>query len=385
MSTLECEVNQSLDFSSLKNCHEELYQKVSDIIIKQEISETQKEKNDCSKEMQEVSDSVKNLLKNLAEFAPQVTSIDESNWVREASYEWGAVGDCLDLNLSLLDTTEKHTKVGNIGQKILSLLPNEIPEFSLTPKISKKYLEKEAYCLGQARKERLLKKLLGEYRHLIHNLIPSDLENMKMDWCSACTYFSSKILEGKLDFSSQIESDLYHYLEEVWLEDVKHLRAYEIWWKKGHNRIYEESTTVNYYFQACQQIMASLVDPYIKAPFSRFEELKNYLKNCYLTEEGKLDKDKSNTLIEIKAHRIWETTNNSNSSENWSSAQQYVEDFYENIIPAVVDGDLESITKVKNAIQAINDPTHYHIINCFEVALVIYFLPSDVLEDVEKL
>lgn len=381
MNTVQYKAEQKDDFLSIKSTHKPLYDQVFKIVIEKEMAKTSDQKKEWSDKIHELSDQINDLLQSLINFASQVTSINDYNWIREACYKWGVLGDYIDLKLPLFDTVEAGEKSKKLGEKILSLLPEELPEISSTTKISKEYLEKEAYRLGEFRKERLI----IENRSQIHQLIPSSLDEIKLDYYNACTYFSSKILEGKLDPTYQVPPELYECLEEVWLEEVKHLKAYENWQKEGANRIYEESTTVNYYFQACQQITASLVAPYIKAPLSRFKEAKKYLKDNYLTEEGKLDEDKSNKLIEIKSYRIWETTKNWNHSENWLSAQQYVEDFYENIIPAVVDSNPESITKVKNAIQAIKDPAHYHIINCFEVALVIYFLPSEVLQDVEKL
>ncbi|MDJ0650568.1 MAG: hypothetical protein QNJ60_17890 [Xenococcaceae cyanobacterium MO_188.B19] len=381
MNKVQCEAKKKPDFSSLKDDHEKLYEQVSEIVLHKEISGTKEEKDEWSKKIQAVSDQIVTLIKYIATFASQVTSIDEYNWVREAAYEWGAVEDCLELTSPLFYIKEVGKKSENIRQTILSLLPKELPEFSLMPKISKEDLQKEAYYLAGFRKERLI----IENPSRIHQLIPSSREEILADWYSACTYFSSKILEGKLDLPTLVKSELYDCLEKVWLEDVKQLKAYQIWRSIEDRWISENHIREDYYYQACNQIADSLVDPYIKAPPSRFEALQDYLKNHYLTDEGKLDENKSHNLIERKAYRIWKKTKNSNSWENWSSAKQYVEDLYGNIIPAVLKSDPKSITRVKNAIKASENPAYYNIINCFEMALVIYFLPSEVFQDVEEI
>ncbi len=398
MNKLQYETKEKPDFSSLKDRHEKLYEQVSDIIIQKEISGTPDKEDECYKEIHGVSDEIKNLIDNLAQFASQVTSIDEYNWVKEAAYEWGAVGDCLEGTLSLFETIETDRNCKNIGQIILSLLPKSLPEFSFTSKISKEYLERTAYNLSGARKLRLIEELrdrldqlslsnLEEFLHyLLQRLSFSNVaKEMNEDWYSACTYFSSKILEGKLDLACQVTSELYDYLEEVWLEDVKRLKAYRVWWDNGGGWISEESIRVNYYLQACQQIADSLFDPYIKAPLIQFEDIKDYLKAHYLTDAGKLDRGKSHNLIKKKAHRLWEKNGGSDEWENWLCAEQYVENFYGNIMSAIIDDDLESLDKVKKAIQSSINSDHKYIINCFEVALVIYFLREEMLQDVKEI
>ncbi|MDJ0677694.1 MAG: hypothetical protein QNJ36_20305 [Calothrix sp. MO_167.B42] len=398
MNKVQYEAKEKFDFSSLQACHKQLYEQVSDIIIQEEISRTPDKEDDWSKKIQEVSDDIKNLIDNLAQFASQVTSIDEYNWVKEAAYEWGAVGDCLEVTLPLSDTIETDKNWKNSGQRILSSLPKSLPGFSFTSTISKEYIEKTAHDLSEARKLRLIGELrdrlgqvspsnLEEFLHyLLQSLSLSNLEKeMNEDWYSACTYFSSKIMEGKLDLACQVTSELYDCLEEVWLEDVKHLKAYQVWWDNGGGWISEESIRVNYYLQACQQIADSLFDPYIKAPLIQFGDIKDYLKTHYLTDTGKFDRGKSHNLIKRKAYRLWEKNASSNERENWSRAEQYVKNFYGNIMSAIIDGDLESLDKVKKAIQSSIDPDHKYIINCFEIALVIYFLKEEMLQDVKEI
>ena len=43
------------------------------------------------------------------------------------------------------------------------------------------------------------------------------------------TFFVSEVLEGSINFASNITSESYWRLEEVWLQQVKTLRAYLLW------------------------------------------------------------------------------------------------------------------------------------------------------------
>ena len=54
---------------------------------------------------------------------------------------------------------------------------------------------------------------------------------MNIDWRNATCYWISQILEGDLSLN-QIESNSYWRLEEIWLKEVKELRAYYIWEKR---------------------------------------------------------------------------------------------------------------------------------------------------------
>jgi hypothetical protein len=119
-----------------------------------------------------------------------------------------------------------------------------------------------------------------------------------------------------------------------------------------------------------------LVHPGIKAQPAEFTPVKTYLETFYL-RHGKIDplKKKTFEIIGTKAYRLHNTqTVQTNNEMNWLDAETYTKMFYENIIAAVIDDNRESARVVLKAMQSSWDVHTYHIINCFEVALITYLL-----------
>ncbi len=159
------------------------------------------------------------------------------------------------------------------------------------------------------------------------------------------------------------------------------LRAYRIWEKRKDKSNPEDAESD--YFQACDHIDGMLFNSHIKASRNDFKEVKKYIENRYLTG-GKTEYTKSNlvTLVRIKAHRIWEGTGETDEVNNWLLAEKYIKMFYENIIPAVMKKNCEEhILMVLKAFQFSKAHNCYHIINCFEKALAIYFLDQDIITE----
>lgn len=138
----------------------------------------------------------------------------------------------------------------------------------------------------------------------------------------------------------------------------------------------------------CEHLRNMLTEDGIKAIVPQeFEEAKSYLESRYLTN-GKFDQTKpeAKKLVERKAYRISERvrgmTGKTDDDKNWVDAEAYVEMFYENIIPAVIENNREKVLRVLKAFQFSKAPENrYHIINCFETALAIYFLNAETIKD----
>ncbi len=200
-----------------------------------------------------------------------------------------------------------------------------------------------------------------------------------VDWHNAELLFACQVLDGNINFAFQNSPQLYSLLEKIWLTEVKQFKAYFIWedrrndWKPGHD---EEN-----YYEACKQIRRMLVDkPTIKAHRKTFAEARAYLETRYLTD-GKIDKSKSDAsnMIRLKANRI---TGKADSEKNEQRAEAYAKMFYENIIPAVIEDNPENVLLALKAFQFSKAPENrFLIINCFEVALAIYFLKSEIILD----
>ena len=366
MNTVPCEVGQDIDFSSSQEECKRFYEKLKQTISQEDISVTLERQDEWLKSSIKDADS---LIRDIKQLALRVASEEEYNWIREVAYDWDDVWKFFEI-ASLKDESNKPRKV---RREILDSLSPKLLSSSSKREISKEYLLRDAYYLGEARKERLIL----ENRRRIHQLIPSNPEEVNADWYKACTYFCSKVLEGKIVFSSEVTSELYPCLEGVWLEDLKQLKAYDVWQENGDGWNSDESLMKSYYFKACKQLADSLSASYIRAPLCWFGDLEGYLKKNYLTDEKKLY-----DLTKRKFDRLGEKTGRSDSQGNWLSAERYVKDFYENIIPAVKINDSASISKVK---KVLADPDHYYMMNCFEAAIVIYFLKPEILQDIKEI
>ncbi len=226
---------------------------------------------------------------------------------------------------------------------------------------------------------------------------------MGLDWHRAQILLASDILDGFPNFAGRIASDSYCWLESIWLKEVKRLRAYFIWQRRGDgiNLDYEKID----YDNAVKHIRRMLVNeddkgnklnPGIKARTAEFGEAKTYLEDRYLTDgmivhEGNGKKNaNAKTLIDTKARRIQERRKKwepnyidgvKNDKINWSYAEIYVKMFYENIIPAVTQNDSEKVLTVLKAFQYSKAPENcWWVINCFETALAIYFLDPETIK-----
>ena len=223
--------------------------------------------------------------------------------------------------------------------------------------------------------------LEDKYKFL--GMIPSDPAEMISDWYNACTFIASMLLDGGLNLVDDIGPDLYWFLEEKWLDEVKQLNAYFRWTiraMKGE----QGSKEIDYYI-ACEQLQEKLIDTKIKASINDFQIIKNYLEDCYLTNGRVNDnKPKVNELVNRKAHRIWQFSTMIEKDEHWYRAKRYINIFYENIIPAVVERNQNNISKIIEALFLGSSENFYPIINSFEAALPILFFDNSISQSILK-
>ena len=211
---------------------------------------------------------------------------------------------------------------------------------------------------------------------------------MGMDWRNATCYWISQILDGEISLN-QIEANSYWRLEEIWLREIKEIKAYYNWERKWKEHGLGLWSSVNEqeknYLEACNQIRRMLIDPKIKSSLDNFASIEEYIKFKYLNKEDKIDENKNGmiNLINIKANRIRELNKDISIDNSKLSARDYVKLFYDNIIPASREKNLENILGVLKAFQYSKAPENrWIIINCFEVAVAIYFLDKDIIEKI---
>jgi hypothetical protein len=202
--------------------------------------------------------------------------------------------------------------------------------------------------------------------------------------------FVADVIEGHENFPSRIGKSSYRRLEEMWLKEIKQYMAYI------HTLLTWDDLAGSHpqrdrqdYEEICKHLRELLLTQ-TKGKKSEFEEPKSYIEERYLSG-GKLDLDKpeARKLVEKKAHRfsekILESGGTPDDFTNWIDAETYTKMFYENIIPAILETDPkkaeEKTLTVLRALQfSETTKNRYHVVNCFEVALAIYFLDAQIVK-----
>jgi hypothetical protein len=240
--------------------------------------------------------------------------------------------------------------------------------------------------LGRDRKVRAISEFVSYLRdnpHEVHKQIPSRRNaELLTDWSAAETYYASDILRGRIDMTRQSSPDCYVYLQWVWLDDAKRLRAYLNWAAAKQNS--REQADTCYYMMSCQELGDTFQDRLIKAKLIDYLPIAEYIADNLL-HNGKLapNKPAAHALIQKKAWCIWKCLGQPHDrhDQNWRDAEAYVRGFYENIGPAI---ETKDPTATKALLKAMTmggkEGYRYRIMDCFEAALLIYFLDPEAVE-----
>jgi hypothetical protein len=330
-------------------------------------------KGDERQRLETILEEADKLLADIENIAVNVTSLKEYAWLNNMVMNWQLLFASLNI--------PKDIKVLPIPKQLVTSSSDQTNQHIFDQ------LRHTAYSTSQIRK---LMKLKNDSRFL-DELLPSTKEDMDKDWYRAEIYLSSEILNGEKDFVYQMRPDCYHYLEEVWLKDLKKLNAYRAWERKWGTEYVRDPE--GDYYMICQKLLDQLFGEDIKASKALFEEVKDYIESRYLFE-GRVDQGKydAKKLIETKAYHIWKASSNKLSSRDcWLLSEAYVKNFYENIIPSVLNDDQENILKVMKAFRLneiaesyslVNNPQDHDLAaNCFEAAIIIYFLNPSKIKD----
>jgi hypothetical protein len=216
---------------------------------------------------------------------------------------------------------------------------------------------------------------LRDHPEKVHSSVWSSVDEEIADWCAAEHFFASDVLRGTVNMARQFSIKSYRYLEQVWLDDVKRLRAY-MNWKKQEGE--DKGDPSERYMIACRELNEMVFNPHIKAGIADFLPIAEYIGDSLL-RNGVLDPHKpaADALIRKKARCIWRCTGKADTrpERNWQAARSFVADYYENIVPAVEEQSASHIVAVMDALSAGKDEGYrFHIVNCFEASLLIFFL-----------
>jgi hypothetical protein len=310
-------------------------------------------------------------LDELTQLSGEVGSVEDFDWISDAALKW-------QLTLSTVLNVPH-------GPVIVSA-----PPILKSPKTPKFYTDQDLqkWFEGTAREQYLVR-----WRNLVlradsdlGNLLRSTPEERAQDWHDTEILFASKVLEGGFHLTRQLSPDSYHRLESQWFDEVKRAKAYFIW-ENRQDKLVPPSRHAQDYLEAGRQLRSQLGREDLKASGVELVEVQEYLTHRYLTSGGTLDLEKpgATELVGRKAHQLWQTTREPDSTKNWTNASTYCRMFYENILPAVLAEDPESkrghTLLALRAFQLSEAPVDRHqIINCFEVALAVYFLDAGIVK-----
>jgi hypothetical protein len=345
-----------ISIADLKKTHEGLYEKA----LRNRVTLV----NDPS-ELDAFVRSIDAFLGDVVRLASQVTLLDDYNWLSDVVLKWHVM----------------FSSVLNIQKEMPSLsVPQRLESAAAMTFYSEKELDNLfstlAFQQSMSRRTNVLLQRVG----LAQMLLSTD-EERNQDWRDASIIFAAQVLEGSLHFTRQMGPESYWRLESVWLTDVKKAKAFFIW-ERRENRPESGFDKADYY-AACEEIRQMLVNRGIKGTLEEFEDVKGYLEEKYLDDQGRFDprKKEAHALLSTKARKVWEGGGDSDRDANWRIAETYCKMFYENIVSAVVAGDPECILAVLKAFQYSKAPENrYLIINCLEVAMAIYFLDSEIIQ-----
>ncbi len=311
--------------------------------------------------LEELCSQIEQLLQEIAEFARNTDSFEEYRWAEGTMAAWQSV----------YSTALNRPMRARMPEPVNPLVPRLAP----IPDTGTAFTN-------------------AEFRHLIETIATtiastrvsmtgrlSDPAQMEWDWRQAETFLVGNILDGKVNFAKRIGEELYETLERAWIKHVKCLWAYFNWVNRG--RTCDGAGMLDDYMRACGHLQTLMINPRMKATLEEFAPVRAYIERRYLSSDGTIDRAKPGLLelIVRKADRIYGTTGDTNAVRNWLNAEAYVEMYYENIIPAVLSRDRERVLTVLKAFQFSKAPENgYRVINCFEVAIVIYFLDPVTIE-----
>ena len=303
---------------------------------------------------------VNELLANLTNLSSRVSSFEDYRWLSHTAVKWQNVFAFLDVPTFVkLDPPTDHLLPP------AGAAPPATPDAALTGQELDHWIKTHAELFAYTR--------IAKLRRFS---TPDEIDH---DRHLAFVYLASDILDGKISLVRRIAPRSYWHLERVWMEDLKHLRAYLLWLERGGG--FGLSQMERNYLDVCDHLRWMLTNPEIKASKAEFEPVRRHLVDDYLSL-GKIDPDRSEQarwLIGDKAYRIYIKTGRAHTDENWFDSETYVKLFYENIIPAALDHDYESTLAVLRAFQCHRSDRRspYLIINAFEASLATYFLSPE--------
>ncbi len=324
---------------------------------------------------------VDEFLRQLQCYATKARTTTAANAVRQIASEW-----------QMIFTSDLRIPKNILGDFHLAFVPDiceptlsESGSLPLRREAITERIRERAYLISKDWKVSWLRRLFfafHAYPEQIHQSAVTLPSRTPMDdWHEACTCFACDVLDARIDLALQVSVDGFVFLESVWLEDVKRLRAFLHWEATNPDATMDDPNT--HYEIACREIHERALDSTVKGGAESFLPIADWIRDLVL-DDGQINtttRPQSHSLVERKARRLWERTRCADACVNWSLAKRYVRDFYENFIAAVVDEDTAAVNTVLTAVSVAQGAQgSCEIVNALEAALITYFFKRESIE-----
>lgn len=310
---------------------------------------------------------VESLLEHVTELrgSKQAVAEADSIWLGDIYGKWRA------LYFSLAgESFQPKSKLSALGTSEAGLRRPRVSK----PGDLQRWLEQTSFDLAVSRARRMVERWSDE--QFVRSVLPWD--ESAVDWRQAQVCLANELLDGHITFDLLNTVGKYEMLEgEHWLDDLKQLKAYFVWLRRGGGWTPGQSEA--HYAEADNLVRIRLTADQPPS-MVEFKDVKAYIESTYLEVDGTVRTTapgKAQGLTETKARRL-QSLGNGDNLANWLRAESYVKKFYGNIIRAAVDGDRDAITAVLEAVSSKD--LDGRIVNCFEITVAARFLSSETVQ-----
>jgi hypothetical protein len=322
------------------------------------------------------------LLKDIIDLSKNVKNVREYMWLHDALDQWRAAGPALGIPVEqVLSPPDQLSEEPSVSEHVWS-------EENL-----RKWIENKGhdFRVNRAVTWYFSSPVPDIVRLFEHGLSPDQAKRYATeDWLQAELYFVAEVIDGSFHLVNDITPESYWRLEGTnggrWLSEVKKLKAYFRWQARAGGWGYAEAT--NDYLSACAELRNMLIDTQRKVSSDEFSPIRKYINIHYLDADGKLSfnqddlQKRTRSWIQTKSRRLSELGISGNTSPE-NMAKEQMAKFYENINAAIFQPKEPTIRPILEALGLLPGMEHFlGTVNCFEMAIAIYFLDVNITNSI---
>ncbi len=218
----------------------------------------------------------------------------------------------------------------------------------------------------------------------------------------ALAYIGLNALEGKPDFN-WFSDETYKQFEKVRVRDAEYLRAYLQWERNGgeYDDSPDQEISKRYFNSTTSLLKQRMVNRDIKIPHidtnKSYVALKEYLNKIAGDIENEWGWEKANesrlNIVDWKARWLEEDRRfygrPASDEKNWCDAVRYTKLFYNAVYQLLIkndendaaDNNSEKEKAIKTLEKAVSSDDKHSLINCFEAAILMYYVSPEHVAD----